>query len=55
MCKLGTYVSAASAPSKTLIVRNLSYDTTNDSLQEAFDGAVSARVLTDRDTGRSKG
>jgi RNA recognition motif-containing protein len=43
---------------KKLYVGNLSYDTTNDSLQEMFEayGAVqSAQIVMDRDTGRSKG
>jgi len=40
---------------KTLIVKSLSYDTTDESLKEAFEGAESARVLTHADTGRSKG
>ena len=43
------------APTKTLIVRNLSYETTDDSLMEAFGTATAARVITDRTTGRSKG
>lgn len=38
-----------------MFVKGLSWDTTNDSLQGAFDGATSARVITDRDTGNSKG
>ncbi len=45
--------------SKRLFVGNLNYDTTEDDLIEAFeqDGrkVVSARVMTDRDTGRSRG
>src|SRR5579871_4132924 len=43
---------------KKLYVGNLSYDTTNDSLQELFEayGTVqSAQIIMDRDTGRSKG
>lgn len=43
---------------KKLFVGNLSYDTTKDSLQNAF-GAFgnveSAVVITDRETGRAKG
>ena len=41
--------------SKSLIIKNLSYDTSDESLKEAFDGAVGARVLTHPDTGKSKG
>lgn len=43
---------------KKLYVGNLSYSTTDTSLEQAFSqcGAVeSARVITDRDSGRSKG
>ncbi len=40
---------------KVLFVKNLSFDTTTDSLQAAFEGATTARIATDRDTGRSKG
>lgn len=43
---------------KKLYVGNLSYSTSDSDLQELFSpfGAVdSARVITDRDTGRSKG
>ncbi|XP_031430982.1 nucleolin isoform X2 [Clupea harengus] len=42
-------------PTKTLIVKGLSEDTTEESLMESFEGAVTARVVTDRDTGSSKG
>lgn len=45
----------SSPPSSTLIVRNLSYSTTEDSLADAFEGCTGARVVTDRDTGNSKG
>uniref|UniRef100_F6WH78 Nucleolin n=1 Tax=Xenopus tropicalis TaxID=8364 RepID=F6WH78_XENTR len=44
-----------SAQSKTLFVRGLSEDTTEETLKEAFDGSVNARIVTDRDTGASKG
>ena len=43
---------------KKLYVGNLSYDVTNESLQEMFaaHGTVeSAQIITDRETGRSKG
>ena len=43
---------------KKLYVGNLSYDTTDSSLETAFAQAgsvVSASVITDRDTGRSRG
>ncbi|XP_052331450.1 nucleolin isoform X3 [Oncorhynchus keta] len=41
-------------PTKTLFVRGLSGDTTDQSLRDAFDSATGARVVTDRDTGNSK-
>lgn len=44
--------------SKNLYVGNLSYDTTNESLRSAFEqfGTVTdAKVITDRETGRSRG
>ncbi|HYC34369.1 MAG TPA: RNA-binding protein [Candidatus Paceibacterota bacterium] len=43
---------------KKLFVGNLSYSTTDDGLKAAFDksgNVVSAKVITDRETGRSKG
>lgn len=43
---------------KKLFVGNLSYSTTDDSLKAAFDksgNVASAKVITDRETGRSKG
>lgn len=43
---------------KNIYVGNLSYDTTDEGLRSAFEpfGTVtSARVITDRDTGRSRG
>lgn len=43
---------------KKLYVGNLSYDVTNEALQELFaaHGTVeSAQIITDRETGRSKG
>ncbi len=45
--------------SKRLFVGNLSWDTQEDDLIEAFEAdgrkVVSARIMTDRDTGRSRG
>jgi RNA recognition motif-containing protein len=44
--------------SKNLYVGNLSYDTTSDDLRDAFaqyGSVTSAQVVTDRDTGRSRG
>ncbi|KAM8954263.1 nucleolin isoform 2-T2 [Pelodytes ibericus] len=46
---------AASQQTKTLFVKGLSEDTTEETLKEAFDGSVNARIVTDRDTGASKG
>jgi hypothetical protein len=44
---------------KRLYVGNLSYDTTEDALTEAFEqggrSVASCRIMTDRDTGRSRG
>lgn len=42
-------------PTKTLFVKGLSEDTTDQTLKDAFDSAVAARIVTDRDTGSSKG
>lgn len=42
-------------PSSTLFVKNLSYSTTEESLMSAFDGCVSARLPTDRETGKKRG
>ncbi|CAH1239821.1 NCL [Branchiostoma lanceolatum] len=50
----GGFGSPAQA-SKTLIVKNLSYDTGEDDLQTAFEGCLSARIITDRESGRPKG
>ncbi|NWT17841.1 NUCL protein, partial [Vireo altiloquus] len=44
-----------SQQSKTLFVRGLSEDTTEETLRESFEGSISARIVTDRDTGSSKG
>ncbi|KAK6187110.1 hypothetical protein SNE40_005203 [Patella caerulea] len=40
---------------KTLTARNLSYDTTEESLKDCFEGAVSCRIPTFPDTGKSRG
>lgn len=42
-------------PSNTLFVKNLSFGTTEDTLYEYFDGASSIRIITDRDSGESRG
>uniref|UniRef100_H0XS90 Nucleolin n=1 Tax=Otolemur garnettii TaxID=30611 RepID=H0XS90_OTOGA len=47
--------NARSQPSKTLFVKGLSEDTTEETLKESFDGSVRARIVTDRETGSSKG
>ncbi|XP_014906091.1 nucleolin isoform X1 [Poecilia latipinna] len=44
-----------SGPTKTLFVKGLSEDTTDQSLKDSFEGSVAARIVTDRDTGASKG
>ncbi|XP_003225545.1 nucleolin [Anolis carolinensis] len=44
-----------SQQSKTLFVKGLSEDTTEETLRESFDGSVGARIVTDRETGSSKG
>jgi RNA recognition motif-containing protein len=44
--------------STNIFVGNLSFSTTNDSLRSAFESfgeVTSANVITDRDTGRSRG
>lgn len=48
-------VSLPPGPTKTLFVKGLSEDTTDQTLKDSFDGAVAARIVTDRDTGSSKG
>ncbi|CAH1239822.1 NCL [Branchiostoma lanceolatum] len=50
----GSFGAPAQA-SKTLIVKNLSYDTSEEELQEAFEGCLSTRIITDRESGRPKG
>lgn len=47
--------SPSTEQSKTLFVRGLSEDTTEETLKESFEGSISARIVTDRDTGSSKG
>lgn len=42
-------------PSSSLIVRNLSYYTTEENLENAFQGCTNAKVMVDRETGDSKG
>lgn len=44
-----------SGPTKTLFVKGLSDDTTDQTLRDAFEGAVAARIATDKDTGSCKG
>lgn len=44
-----------SGPTKTLFVKGLSEDTTDQTLRDSFEGSVAARIVTDRDTGASKG
>ncbi|XP_034737488.1 nucleolin isoform X4 [Etheostoma cragini] len=43
-----------SGPTKTLFVKGLSEDTTDQTLKDAFEGAAAARIVTDRETGSSK-
>ncbi|XFF97711.1 hypothetical protein AB1E19_001336 [Capra hircus] len=47
--------NARSQPSKTLFVKGLSEDTTEETLKESFDASIRARIVTDRETGSSKG
>ena len=42
-------------PSETLIVSNLSYFTAEDVLLKTFKTCINAQVITDKDTGDSKG
>ena len=42
-------------PSGTLFVKNLSFGTTEDTLYEHFDGASNIRIVTDRESGESRG
>lgn len=47
--------SSPPGPTKTLFVKGLSEDTTDQTLKDSFEGAVAARIVTDRETGSSKG
>uniref|UniRef100_A0A2K5CW32 Nucleolin n=1 Tax=Aotus nancymaae TaxID=37293 RepID=A0A2K5CW32_AOTNA len=47
--------NARSQPSKSLFVKGLSEDTTEETLKGSFDGSVLARIVTDWETGSSKG
>ena len=49
------YTGAPTTESKTLIIRNLSFDTSEDGLSDAFDSAVKCRLMTHADSGKSKG
>ena len=42
-------------PSSTLFVKNLSYSTNEDGLMSFFGSCVSARLPTDRETGKKRG
>ena len=48
-------LSADAGKTKILFVKNLSYDTTAESLGDAFEGSTSARIGTHADTGRARG
>ena len=49
------FFSAEAGKTKILFVKNLSYDTTGESLGEAFEGSITARISAHADTGRSRG
>ncbi|KAJ2898497.1 nuclear localization sequence binding protein [Coemansia aciculifera] len=54
----GDNAPSTNAPSATLFIGNMSFSTTEDSLRDAFaecGTVVSARIPTDRETGRMKG
>ena len=38
-----------------LFVKGLSEDTMEETLRESFDGSIGARIVTDQETGSSKG
>jgi len=42
-------------PTRTLIVRNLSYNATHESLEEAFQGSTRIGLPTHQDTGKLRG
>ena len=44
-----------SAPSASLIVKSLAWSVDDDKLGTHFEGCINARVITDRETGNSKG
>ncbi|XP_041751644.1 nucleolin-like [Coregonus clupeaformis] len=44
-----------SVPSKTLMIRNLAKETSEETLKSAFEGAIEARVTKDKETGVSRG
>ncbi|XP_045570464.1 nucleolin isoform X2 [Salmo salar] len=44
-----------SVPSKTLMVRNLAEETSEETLKSVFEGAIEARVTKDKETGISRG
>lgn len=47
--------SSEGGNTNVLFVKNLSFDTDNESLREAFQGAATARVATYQDSGKSRG
>ncbi|XP_020011851.2 nucleolin [Castor canadensis] len=47
--------NARGQPSKTLFVKGLSEETTEETLKDSFEGSIRARIVTDRETGSSKG
>lgn len=51
----GGFNTPQNPPHSSLIVRNLSYDTTTESLSSYFEGCANARVITDRETGETRG
>lgn len=56
--RLGTSVSATSRVEMNIYVGNLSYEVKENELQNLFaefGSVVSAKIISDRDTGRSKG
>lgn len=44
-----------SEPSNTIFIRNLSFDATDNDVWKSFADAKSVRIVTDRETGRSRG